>query len=87
MGKYDALGTFLRRWAVRNKAHQVELSFTQIEGTIRTILPKAASRGEWWSNESGDRYSAQCRAWLDSGFEARLLPGDRVMFSRSGRLP
>ena len=27
MGKYDALGVFLRRWKVRNEADGVELGF------------------------------------------------------------
>lgn len=85
MSKYDALGVFLRRWAIRNKVNEVELSFTQIEGTIRTFLPKAAARDEWWSNDIEKHNAIQCRAWLDSGFEARLLPGERVVFYRSER--
>lgn len=47
MGKYDALGTFLRRWKVRNDVDGVELSFAQIEGIIRGVLPRGAADAQW----------------------------------------
>ena len=47
MGKYDALGAFLRRWKFRNDADGVELSFMQIEGIINGMLPRAADERQW----------------------------------------
>ena len=48
MGKYDALGVFLRRWKIRNDADGVELGFAQIESIIGGLLPRGAGEREWW---------------------------------------
>jgi hypothetical protein len=81
MGKYDALGTFLRRWAVRNDGHEVELTFAQIEGLIGAPLPKAAAHMAWWCDQSG----VQSRAWHEAGFKARLIESEEfVKFRRNG---
>jgi hypothetical protein len=87
LGKYDALGVFLRRWAVRNTGDQVEMSFTQLESMIGALLPKAAMKEEWWSDGMNVRHAVQCRAWLDAGFEARLLSEERVIFCRFTKIP
>ncbi|MCZ4107008.1 hypothetical protein O3U67_02825 [Brevundimonas diminuta] len=56
MGKYDALGTFLRRWRVRNDAEGVELCFAHIENIIGGLLPRGATEPEWWcAHEHADR--------------------------------
>src|SRR3546814_11653145 len=52
MGKYDALGTFLRRWAVRNDGPEVVFTFAQIVGLIGAPLPKAAVHMAWWCDPS-----------------------------------
>lgn len=76
MGKYDALGAFLRRWAVRNGEQEVELTLAQIEGLIGAPLPKAAANIAWWCD---DRSGVQSCAWLD----ARLIEQEEfVIFGR-----
>lgn len=87
MGKYDALGAFLRRWKIRNDADTVELTFTDIERIICGLLPNSADSTDWWRNEASDeRGFVQCRAWLDAGFEARPVKGaERVEFHRRCR--
>lgn len=85
MGKYTALGTFLRRWAVRNDGQEVELTLAQIENLIGAPLPKAAAHIAWWSD---DPSSVQSRAWRDAGFAARLVgDGELVVFARCERRP
>ncbi len=43
MGKYDPLGTYLRR----QKADVVDLSFLDIERKLGAMLPKAALAESW----------------------------------------
>ena len=84
MGKYDALGTFLRRWTLRNDADTVELTFADIERIISGLLPNSAESLEWWRNEAtNERGFGQSRSWLDAGFEAEPVEGrERVRFYR-----
>lgn len=84
MGKYDALGAFLRRWKVRNDAEGVELSFTQIEGILRALLPRGAGEPQWWcATGNADCSAPHRRAWLDAGFDALAEPKtERVYFRR-----
>lgn len=85
MGKYSRLGVFLRRWSVRNSEQAVELSLAQIEGLIGAPLPKAATHVDWWCDHDA---GVQSRAWLDAGFEARLVKdGECVIFGRRGASP
>ena len=80
MGKYDALGSYLRR----RKHAVVELSFSDIERIICALLPNCAADSAWWANESKDeRGFVQCRSWLDAGFEADPAPrADKVVFRK-----
>jgi len=82
MGKYDALGVFLRRWKIRNDAQGVELSFAQIEGIINALLPNAVAEPEWWCADAGaDRRAPHRRVWIEAGFDAIAEPRDeRVYF-------
>lgn len=82
MGKYDALGAFLRRWKIRNDAAGVELSFAQIEGIIRGVLPRAADDAQWWCmDEQAD--PPHRRAWREAGFDATAdMAAERVYFQR-----
>ena len=84
MGKYDALGVFLRRWKFRNDADGVELSFTQIESIIRGLLPRGAGDEAWWCvNGHADRSAPHRRVWLDAGFDAIAKPkAEKVYFRR-----
>lgn len=68
MGKYDALGAFLRRWRIRNDAEGVELGFAQIEGIIGGLLPRGATEPGWWYvNGHADCSAPHRRAWLEAG--------------------
>jgi len=79
MPKYTRLYDYLRR---KPQPH-IELSFIQVERVIKAPLPNSASRPQWWANDaSPESRHVQCKAWLDAGFEASLLPGERVLFTR-----
>lgn len=79
MAKYDPLETYLRRRA----GAELELSFADIERIVGSMLPNSASRPQWWANETDAASShVQCRAWRNAGYDAFLLPGERVLFSR-----
>lgn len=84
MGKYDALGVFLRRWKVRNDAEGVELGFAQIENIIGGLLPRGATERQWWcAGGHADRSAPHRRAWLEAGFEAIAEPkAERVYFRK-----
>lgn len=81
MGKYDPL----RRHLSRRADEVVEFSFTELERLLGAFLPNGARDQIWWSN---DRAAApkmvQRLAWLEAGYEAELLRGERVRFRRRG---
>lgn len=80
MGKYDALGAFLRRWKTRHEAADADLSFLDVERIIGALLPRGAHHPDWWRNQPD---AVQCRAWLEAGFEAHpFQEAERVRFSR-----
>jgi hypothetical protein len=79
VGKYDPLEKYLKR---RGGAEH-ELSFAEIERIIGGMLPNSASRPQWWANETDSASShVQCRAWRVAGYDAFLLPRERVLFTR-----
>ena len=80
LAKYDPLSAHLRR----QKTQTYEMSFADIERVIHVMLPKSATRSEWWGNETSPQTRhVQCKAWLSSGFNASLQPSrDRVCFTR-----
>ncbi len=83
MGKYDALGAFLRRWRVRHDADGVELSFSHIESIIGAVLPRAAFGADWWSAaEFSEVEPPHRRVWLDAGFEAVAKPARECVYFR-----
>lgn len=84
MGKYDPLSAWLRR-RVEN---ELKLSFREIEAKIGYMLPNVASRADWWASEGepGPR-EVQKTAWRSAGFDARLLTGERVCFTRREATP
>ena len=52
----------------------VPATFKQIEAVLGFTLPDTARNNpQWWGNETGDTRHAQCRAWLNAGFETRNL--------------
>ena len=77
MAKYDPLNAHLRR---RGSA-ELELAFKEVERIIGSKLPASALRPQWWANRTDpDANHGQCRAWLEAGYEAFLLPQGRVLF-------
>lgn len=79
MGKYDPLERYLRR----RGDEEFELSFSEIGRILGGPLPNSASRPQWWANESASNSRhVQRRAWHNAGYDAFLLPRDRVFFRR-----
>lgn len=80
MSKYRPLYNYLRRKA----GPEVEMSFADIERVIGVLLPKSASRPQWWANERSPlRRDVQRHAWLDAGYDAFASPKqERVTFRK-----
>lgn len=80
MAKYDPLHRYLRR----QTASELELSFSEIENLLTTLLPNSACRPQWWANETRETSThVQRRAWIEADYDAFLIPGcDRVRFRR-----
>lgn len=79
MAKYDPL----RRYLSRQKETTVILTFGEIESLIGRLLPKAATRADWWSKPA-EGSPPQAAAWRDAGFSADLIAGrDRARFDRT----
>jgi hypothetical protein len=52
----------------------VPATFKQIESVLGFTLPDTARNNpQWWGNETGDTRHAQCRAWLNAGFDTKNL--------------
>ena len=79
MAKYDPLEAYLNR----RGGEEIEIGFQELERILGDALPASASRPQWWANESKpDTAHVQCRAWRNAGFDAFLLPKERVLFRR-----
>ena len=81
MPKYDPLSSHLRR----QRQYEPELTFTEIERILGTMLPKSATRPQWWANTSDpDSSHVQRKAWREADYDAFLLTGkkDRVRFKK-----
>ena len=81
MAKYDPLETYLKR----RGNEEIELGFDELERIIGTARPASASRPQWWANETdpASRH-VQRSAWRNAGYDAFLLPRERVLFTRRG---
>lgn len=81
MSKYDPLEGHLRRQKVAN----YEMTFRDIERVLGALLPRAAYRAEWWTNEGGAVARAvHSTAWLRAVY--RAIPdvsSEKVHFERS----
>ena|ERR1700693_6159515 len=77
MGKYSALGDFLRR----QKADEIPMTFDRIEKVSGTALPPSARRYRaWWSNNS--RNSVMTKACWRLGSRAhKLMSKGATLFS------
>lgn len=80
MGKYDPLAAHLRR----QRTAEYEMSFRDIEQVIGAVLPKSASRPQWWANVTDPHTThVQREAWRTARYDAFLITGrDRVRFRR-----
>lgn len=82
MGKYDRL----REHLTRQRVDELELTFTEIEDVLGSLLPASAFRLHWWANvDNPATASVQTRAWRAAGFKAFPIAGkDCVWFRRNG---
>jgi hypothetical protein len=79
MGKYDALGHFLRG----QRGGEVPMTFAEIERLTATKLPPSAHRHRpWWSNNA--RNSVMTKVWLEAGFRTEQvdMEGRKLVFRR-----
>lgn len=79
MGKYEALGQFLRG----QPTEEVPLSFSEIEQVIGGTLPHSAYvHRPWWSNNPSN--SAMTRVWLEAGFRTERvdMAAKKLVFKR-----
>ncbi len=73
MNKYDPLYKLLCLKSAGGIS-VVPATFNQIESVLGFTLPDTArNNSRWWGNETGDTRLAQCRAWLNAGFETKNL--------------
>ncbi len=61
MGKYSALGDYLRA----QTRSEVPMTFAQIERVIGAKLPKSHKYRAWWSNNAFN--SVMTKTWLEAG--------------------
>ena len=79
MAKYDSL----RRYLIRKMASDFVLTFSAIEKIIEAPLPPSATRTYWWAIDARETAKRSHRqAWLSVGYDARLLSGRKVRFSK-----
>jgi len=79
--KYEPLYNYLRK----KPGPEIEMSFRDIERIIGHLLPRSASRPQWWANErSAETRHVQCAAWVSAGYEAFVSPErERVIFRKA----
>ncbi|HWD28021.1 MAG TPA: hypothetical protein VG387_12700 [Rhizomicrobium sp.] len=81
MGKYDALGVFLR---AQNRDH-VPMRFDEIERVVGIKLPKSQAYPAWWSNSTSNNVMTQI--WLDAGYRTEQVDtaGRKLVFRRAAQ--
>jgi hypothetical protein len=79
MGKYDALGAFLRN----SRRDRLRVSLAEVSLSVSGLPSSAREHACWWGN---DRVLVQARGWLDAGFEVAGvdLTTGTVEFCRAG---
>jgi hypothetical protein len=81
MGKYDPLGTFLRR----QRHDAVSLTFRDIERIIGGILPKASADPAWWTVDGSGGAVPHASAWTSARFAPEVdFKNELVRFVRMG---
>src|SRR5229473_888871 len=83
MGKYSALGDYLRA----QTRSEVPMTFAQIERVIGTKLPESHRYRAWWSNNAFN--SVMTKAWLEAGFRTERvdMAGRKLVFRRVDSSP
>jgi hypothetical protein len=79
MGKYEALGRFLRQ----QRTNEVPMAFADVERITGTRLPPSAHKHRpWWSNNPQN--SVMTKVWLEAGFETEQvdMAGQKLVFRR-----
>jgi hypothetical protein len=76
MSKYEPLTAFLKQ----AKAHNLRLSFGEIEGILGFPLPASKQYPAWWSNSATN--NTMTKAWLSAGFKTEQVDvaGEKVTF-------
>ena len=71
MFRYDPLYRWLCAKSAAGLA-SVSATFEEIDVVLGLALPDSARTSlQWWANEYDAARHAQCRAWLDAGFETK----------------
>jgi hypothetical protein len=80
MGKYEALGTFLRKQG----REQVRLTFTEVEKIVGSPLPPSKRYPAWWSNNPSN--NVMTRIWMEAGYRTEQvdIEGETLVFRRVG---
>jgi hypothetical protein len=82
MGKYEALGEFLKG----QRGGDIPMTFAEIERVTGTRLPPSALKHRpWWSNNP--RNSVMTKVWLEAGFRTEQVDMEsrRLVFRRAHR--
>jgi len=80
MGKYTALGDFLRS----QQTDRVPITFAEIERLTGAKLPRSALQYRaWWSNNPAN--SVMTKVWLDAGYRTEQVDmgARRLVFRRA----
>ena len=74
MRKYDPI----RKYLSGQQSAEIVLKFSQVERIIGGRLPGTALRAAWWARAINPTRAA----WIDAGYDATLLAGRKVRFTR-----
>lgn len=80
-GKYSPLEEYLRNLPASQR--EVRLTFTQIEGILKSKLPASAQEQSWWDHATEGNHR-NTRAWSNAGWRVGQvhLRGQWVRFER-----
>src|SRR2546429_2918132 len=83
MGKYSALGDYLRA----QTRSEVPMTFAEIERLIRAKLPKSHLYRAWWSNNAFN--SVMTKTWIEAGYRTERvdMAGRKLVFRRVNSSP
>lgn len=80
--KYSLLEEYLRKLPASQR--EVRLTFTQIEGILKSNLPASAQEQSWWDHATEGNHR-NTRAWSNAGWRVGQvhLRGKWVRFERA----